>query len=129
MASSKRAFPLWEETKKKYVAELWDAQGLLVRYKARRNPRDFADLKEKCMSCWMNIRSYRDMLEKKDAMKPYVAEFELLIVAMEDGHDFAWWAGAWMFLNDAYKRLGIDDVGKQEDEDDYKTAVLEGLFD
>ena len=129
MGESKRAFPLWEETKKKYVAELWDAQRLLVRYKARRNPNDLRDLKEVCMSCWMNIRSYRDMLEKKKENKPMVDEFEQLIIAMSDTHDFAWWAGAWMFLNDAYKRLGIDDVGKQEDEDDYKTAVLNGLFD
>ena len=128
MADSKRAFPLWEETKKKYVAELWEAQRLLVSYRAKRNPRDLSDLKLKCMSCWMNIRSYRDMLEKKAAMKPYIIEFEKLITILEDTHDFTWWAGAWMFLNDAYKRLGIDDVGKQEDEDDYKTAVLDGLF-
>ena len=127
MAESKRAYPLWEQ-KEKYVEELDGAKRLLIRYKSRSNPRDFRDMKAACISCWMNIRSYRDLLEKKSELKPWVNEFEELIYSDKE-HDFEWWAKAWMFLKDAYKRVGIDDMGKREDEDDYRTAVLEGLFE
>lgn len=125
---SKKAFPLWEETKKKYVANIWSAQESLIKYKERKNHRDLEDLKSKCINCWMNIRSYRDLLAKKDRDKGFVQKMEDILV--EDvNYNFREWVEIWMFLNDSYKKLGIDDVGKREDEDDYKTAVLEGLFD
>ena len=70
----------------------------------------------------------RDLLMKKDKNKKWVALLEAAITD-EGNMPFVELAGIWKFLNDAHKRLGIDDVGKQEDEEDYKTAVLEGLFD
>ena len=70
---SKKAFPLWEETKKKYVAEMWKAQQLLVDYRSRGNPRDLRDLQDQCLTCWMNIRSYRDYLLKKKTNEGEVA--------------------------------------------------------
>ena len=125
---SKKAFPLWEETKKKYVAEMWKAQQLLVDYRQRGNPRDLRDLQSQCLTCWMNIRSYRDLLLKKDKNTKEVKMMEAMITSDRE-YNFLELAEVWKFLNDAHKRLGIDDVGKQEDEDDYKTAVLDGLFD
>jgi len=127
--ASKKAFPLWEQTKEKYVKDLWSAQGSLIRYKQRKNHRDLEDLKSKCINCWMNIRSYRDLLSKKNRDNGFVTEMEKLIKSDYDDKDFEWWCTIWMFLNDSYKKLGIDDVGKREDEDDWKTAALEGLFD
>ena len=125
---SKKMFPLWEQTKEKYVKDLWKAQDLILRYHSRNNYRDFKDLKYQCIKCWMNIRSYRDLLEKKDKYTKQVEQMEKIMLR-PDVEEFTAWIEIWMFLNDAYKRLGIDDVAKQEDEDDYKTAVLEGLFD
>ena len=126
---SKKAFPLWEQTKEKYVKDIWAAQEKLISFQYRRNPRDLQDLAKLCTRCWMNIRSYRDLLEKKAENKPLVTKLENMIGSEPNGMDLAEWSEIWKFLNDSYKRLGIDDVGKREDEDDYKTAVLEGLFD
>lgn len=123
---SKRAFPLWE-TKYTYVQDLREAQRLLIRYRDRGNPRDFVDMQSKSLQCWMNIRKYRDLLEKKKEWREKVETLEKLVVHREE-HKYEWWAEVVMFLDDAYKRLGIDDVGKRDDDEDYKTAVLDGLF-
>ena len=127
--ASKKAFPLWEQTKEKYVKDIWLAQDKLISFQYRRNPRDLQDLAQLCTRCWMNIRSYRDLLEKKSENKPTVKMLEDMIGSEPTDLTLAEWAKIWKFLNDSYKRLGIDDVGKREDEDDYKTAVLQGLFD
>ena len=129
---SKKAFPLWEQTKTKYVADIWSAQGSLLRYRQRHNFKDFEDLKTKCMNCWMNIRSYRDLLVKKKHAhnQPMVDKLEELVIFDDGTMEFKDWCKVWMFLNDAYKRLGIDDVGKAEDdEEDYAKMMMEGFFD
>ena len=127
MPESRRAFPLWEQTKQKYVTDMWRAQALLVRYRRKQNPRDLEDLSDTVLLCWMNVRSYRDMLTKK-LPEGSVAKLEALLLD-EKEPSFDELRDCWRLLNDAYKKLGIDDVGKMEDEDDYKTAILEGLFD
>ena len=128
---SKKAYPLWEETKKKYVADIWLAQEKLVRYQSKHNQRDLEDLQDACLRCWMNIRSYRDLLVKKKHAhnKPMVDKMEAMMLEMPK-QDYKSWARTWMFLNDSYKRLGIDDVGKAEDdEEDYAKMMMEGYFD
>lgn len=126
MPDGKRAFPLWEQTKQKYVYDMWKAQALLVRYRRKRNPRDLEDFSDQLLTCWMNIRSYREMLAKKLPANT-IDKIEGLF--NEDEPGFKELEEIWKLLSDAYKKLGIDDVSKMEDEDAWKYAGIEGLFD
>lgn len=127
---SKKAFPLWEQTKLTMMESLWSAQANINKYRETGNPRYWMRFKSQCVSCWIHIRPYRSKFTKKNPTNAkYVKQLDDQIVLLDDNLSQDEWIRLFKFLTDSYKKLGISDVGKMEDEDEWKTAMLEGFFD
>lgn len=124
----KKAFPLWEIIKNQMVESLNSAQISLNRYRDRRNNRDLRDFKQRCVSAFIHIHPYKDMFKKKED-RDKMEELEAMMGEIPEDKTFGDFLNYFKFLSNAYRRLGVTDIAKMEDEDSYKTAVLEGMFD
>ena len=126
----KKAFPLWEQTKLTMMESLWNAQFNLNKYRETQNPRYWMRFRNQCISCWIHIRPYRAKFTKKNpSAATKVKVLDSMLVTIDSNLSSSEWIGLFKFLTDAYKKLGISDVGKMEDDDGWKTAMLDGFFD
>ena len=123
--SDKKAFPLWVQTKWEMMQSLWEAQAMLDKYRKSQNPAHLHKFQNLCVSCWVHIRPYRDKFKQKN-QEHLIADLEgmLLKIPIKKRGNFDLWINIFKFLSDAYKRLGISDVAKQEDDpyDDWKDS-------
>lgn len=125
----KKAFPLWEQTKLTMMESLWEAQKNLNFYRLKHNPVYWVRFQNQCISAWIHIRPYRSKFTKKNPTAAgMVKELEGMLGEVPE-LPMKRWIQLFKFLSDSYKKLGISDVGKMEDEDSWKGAILEGFFD
>jgi len=111
------------------MESLWEAQRNLNLFRIKKNPRYWDNFKNQCVSCWIHIRPYRAKFKKKNPANATVIKWLEDMLAATGNHTQAEWIRIFKFLTDSYRKLGISDVGKMEDEDEWKTAVLDGFFD
>lgn len=123
----KKAYPLWEEKMRK--AEVFNMAGYyLDKYRMYRNPRYVERFSNQCVAAWREIRPYRSKLKKVGNAPACINKLDRALLDLPKYSD-AEWVTIYKFLGDAYQRLGITDIAKMDDEDAWKTAMLDGFFD
>lgn len=126
----KKAFPLWEQTKLIMMETLWAAQQNLNSFRFKRNPKYWELFQQQCISAWIHIRPYRAKFTKKNPTNArYVKELDSMLLEVPQNLAPERWIQLFKFLTDSYKKLGISDVGKMEDEEVSDFAMLEGIWD
>ena len=126
----KKAFPLWEQTKLIMAETLWSAQANLNLFRLKKNPKYYELFKQQCISSWIFIRPYRAKFTKKNPTNAtYVKELDGMLLEIPPGVEPKRWIQLFKFLTDSFKKLGVTDVGKMEDEEVSDYAMLEGFWD
>lgn len=116
MEGTKRAFPLWE-IKMPMVEPLWEADKHISKWRSTHNPRYWAKFKASCIDAWIKIRAYRDILGDDDDSKIAMAQLEESTINIPSRTP-AEWDKIHKFLVDAFKKLGLTDIGKREIEEE-----------